>query len=110
MVLCPEPDRDIWPLLGQPNSKADLKRWVLKLVGIVYVALTAVSMSYGFGRHMATLSANSIMQAQKYLIISFVPGILMFALPKFAVVILLAKIRTSSQSCSCPLELFQKYL
>ena len=64
----------------------------------MYIALTAVSTSYGFGKHMATLSDASIRQAQKYLVISFVPGILLFALPKFAVVILLVKIRTSSLS------------
>ncbi len=89
------------PFGDNQSRKADLKRWVYKVVGIVYVALTAVSTSYGLGRHMATLSDASIRQAQKYLVISFVPGILLFALPKFAVVILLFKIRTSSLSRLC---------
>lgn len=59
---------------------------------MVYFAFTAISTSYGFGRHMATLSPDDIRLAMKYLIISFEPGMLLFAVPKFAVVILLVKI------------------
>jgi hypothetical protein len=62
------------------------------MAGIVYFALVAVASSYGFGKHAATLSPGDIQQANKYLIISFEPGILLFSVPKFAVVILLVKI------------------
>lgn len=59
---------------------------------MLYLALTSVSVSYGFGRHMATLPPDNIRRAIKFLIISFEPGILLFSMPKFAVVILLFKI------------------
>lgn len=62
------------------------------VVGIAYFTLTAVATSYGFGRHMAVLPPADVQQAMKYLIISFEPGIVLFSMPKFAVVILLVKI------------------
>lgn len=66
--------------------------WCLQLDGFAYLALMAVSVSYGFGRHTATLPPGNLHPAFKYLLFSFEPGIVLFAAPKFAVVILLVKI------------------
>jgi hypothetical protein len=62
------------------------------MLGISYVVLTAIAVSHGIGRHSATLRPEDISYAVKYLYISFAPGMLSFAVPKFAVVILLIKI------------------
>jgi hypothetical protein len=58
----------------------------------LYVALTAVAVSYGLGRHTDTLAPEDTRRIVYYTAISFMPGIASFALPKFAVVILLAKV------------------
>jgi hypothetical protein len=63
-----------------------------QLLGISYVALAAVSVSYGGGRHIATLDPADVKHAILYTVIAFVPGVSSFTFPKFAVVILLAKI------------------
>lgn len=65
---------------------------VSQLDGFAYLALTAVAVSYGFGRHRATLPTSDLHPAFKYLVLSFEPGIVLFAAPKFAVAILLVKI------------------
>lgn len=58
----------------------------------MYVALAIVAIHYGGGRHAATLEPENLMNAIKYTVISFAPGVLSFTTPKFAVVILLAKL------------------
>lgn len=47
---------------------------------------------YGAGRHTATLSQEDTNKAMYYMVVSFGPGILSFAVPKFAVLILLAAV------------------
>jgi hypothetical protein len=58
----------------------------------LYVALIAVAISYGAGRHIATIPKDDTPKALFYALISSIPGIMSFTLPKFAVVILLVKI------------------
>lgn len=62
------------------------------MLSLSYLALIAVAISYGFGRHTATVDPDDVRRIIYYTAISFMPGIASFALPKFAVVILLAKI------------------
>ena len=62
------------------------------MLSLSYLALIAVTISYGFGRHTATVNPDDIRRIIYYASISFIPGIASFALPKFAVVILLAKV------------------
>jgi hypothetical protein len=63
-----------------------------QLLSVSYVALAAVAIKYGGGRHLATLPPEDIPKAIYYTVVSFVPGVTSFTIPKFAVVILLAKI------------------
>ncbi|KAK4039654.1 hypothetical protein C8A01DRAFT_16397 [Parachaetomium inaequale] len=62
------------------------------LLSISYIVLTAIAVSYGVGRHVTTVPQEDIRHAMHYTIVSFMPGILSFAIPKFAVIILLAKL------------------
>ncbi|KAK1756667.1 hypothetical protein QBC47DRAFT_319740 [Echria macrotheca] len=62
------------------------------LLCICYVALAAVAISYGGGRHVATLEPYQVMNAVYYTVVSFVPGVTSFIIPKFAGVILLARL------------------
>ena len=56
------------------------------------MALTGIAISYGSGRHLATLPPEDTSHAVYYTVVSFVPGVTSFTIPKFAVIILLAKI------------------
>lgn len=51
-----------------------------------------MAISYGAGRHVTTLDPEHVTHAVYYIVVSFVPGVTSFMLPKFAVTILLAKI------------------
>jgi hypothetical protein len=62
------------------------------MIGMTYVALFGVAISYGAGRHAVTLPREKANRAMFWMLVSFVPGILSFVLPKFAVVILLARV------------------
>ncbi|KAM7200357.1 hypothetical protein V8F20_005334 [Naviculisporaceae sp. PSN 640] len=61
-------------------------------LSISYVALGACAISYGGGRHVTTLDPADVSKAVYYIVVSFVPGVTSFMLPKFAVVILLARL------------------
>lgn len=85
------------PPRPQPGALADACLLGSQLLSISYVALAAVAISYGAGRHLATLPPEDASKAIYYIVVSFVPGITSFVLPKFAVVILLAKILQPSR-------------
>lgn len=53
---------------------------------------------YGGGRHIATLEPWQVTNVIKLTVISFVPGVTSFVAPKFAVVILLAKLLMPSRT------------
>ncbi|KAK4184960.1 hypothetical protein QBC35DRAFT_476775 [Podospora australis] len=59
---------------------------------ITYVGLAGAAISHGGGRHLETLTPENAEKALFYIIISFVPGVSSFTIPKVAVVILLAKL------------------
>ncbi|KAM7189103.1 hypothetical protein V8F33_010224 [Rhypophila sp. PSN 637] len=61
-------------------------------LSISYIALAACAISYGGGRHVTTLDPADVTKAVYYTVVSFVPGVTSFMLPKFAVVILLARL------------------
>ncbi|KAL2131694.1 hypothetical protein VTI74DRAFT_4737 [Chaetomium olivicolor] len=56
------------------------------------VVLACVAIAYGAGRHLATLPPEDAHRAIFFIVVSSAPGILSFTLPKFAAIILLAKI------------------
>ena len=58
----------------------------------MYVALSGVAVAHGAGRHVTDVNPADVSKAIYYTVIAFVPGVLSFTVPKFAVVILLAKI------------------
>ncbi|KAL2257016.1 hypothetical protein VTK26DRAFT_773 [Humicola hyalothermophila] len=62
------------------------------VLSISYVGLAAAAIKYGAGRHLDTLPPENVPKAIYYTVVSFVPGVSSFTLPKFAVVILLAKL------------------
>ncbi|KAK4651098.1 hypothetical protein QC762_0089170 [Podospora pseudocomata] len=59
---------------------------------IIYVGLAGATISHGGGRHLDTLSQEDVKKALYYTVISFVPGVSSFTIPKFAVVVLLRKL------------------
>ena len=63
-----------------------------QILSIIYVALAAVAIGYGAGRHITTLSPADTGKAIYYIVIAFVPGVTSFVVPKFAGIILLAKL------------------
>jgi hypothetical protein len=56
------------------------------------VILASRAIAHGGGRHALTLSQEDVSKAIYYTVVSFVPGVSSFTIPKFAVVILLAKV------------------
>ncbi|CAI7584227.1 unnamed protein product [Penicillium manginii] len=62
------------------------------LFGILFSATAAVSVAKGFGKHTANLSTPAAEQALLWNMISFIFGIISFALPKIAVAALLQRI------------------
>lgn len=61
-------------------------------MSIAYVILASRAIAYGGGRHLLTLPQEDVPKAIYYTVVSFVPGVSSFTIPKFAVVILLAKV------------------
>lgn len=57
----------------------------------------AAAVHSGGGRHIATLQPWKISSVIKLTVMSFVPGVTSFVVPKFAVVILLAKLLNPSR-------------
>lgn len=70
---------------------------VLQVLGIIYVALAALAIHYGAGRHAPTLPIDQAMTAVYYIVISFVPGVSSFMFPKFAGIILLSRLLNPSR-------------
>ncbi|WYZ35712.1 hypothetical protein EsH8_X_000359 [Colletotrichum jinshuiense] len=65
--------------------------------GWVNVATVAVAVSYGYGRHADTLSAEEKSGAMLWSIAGYPPGLLSFGIPKLAVVALLTRILNPSK-------------
>jgi hypothetical protein len=59
--------------------------------------MVGASVYYGGGRHMATLEPWQASMVVKLTVISFVPGVLSFVFPKFAVLVLLVKLLNPSR-------------
>ncbi|PKS11181.1 hypothetical protein jhhlp_002942 [Lomentospora prolificans] len=60
-------------------------------VSLLYLALVSAAITLGGEKHVKTLTREQHGNVLFFTIISFVPGVLSFAIPKFAVVILLVK-------------------
>lgn len=58
----------------------------------MYVGLAGVAIQAGGGRHASTLTPQQIQRAIFFTVVSFVPGVASFTIPKFASLILLAKL------------------
>ncbi|KAK3693451.1 hypothetical protein B0T22DRAFT_370054 [Podospora appendiculata] len=63
----------------------------------VCVSLSVEAVRSGVGRHMDTLDVDQMQSALKFTIFGFVPGVMSFALPKFAVVSLLTRLLNPSR-------------
>ena len=59
--------------------------------------MSGAAVHFGGGRHILTLKPEDATQVIKLTVISFVPGVTSFVLPKFGVVILLAKLLSPSR-------------
>ncbi|KAK1756624.1 hypothetical protein QBC47DRAFT_452027 [Echria macrotheca] len=68
------------------------------ILGIIYVALAGVAIHYGAGRHVPAIPVDEVMTAVYYIVISFVPGVSSFMFPKFAGIILLARLLNPSRT------------
>lgn len=61
-------------------------------LSFIYVGLASLAIKNGGGRHAETLSPDEITSAVYYTVISFVPGVSSFIIPKLAVAILLIRL------------------
>ncbi|KAL0935510.1 uncharacterized protein CTRU02_210101 [Colletotrichum truncatum] len=70
---------------------------VSAICGWINVATAAVAVSYGYGRHVDTLSPEQRSGAKLWSIAGYPPGLLSFGIPKLAVVALLTRIMNPSR-------------
>ncbi|KAK0745694.1 hypothetical protein B0T18DRAFT_428801 [Schizothecium vesticola] len=82
------------------SRTVDVGDWLViisMVLGFWYLAMAGAAVHYGGGRHMGSLSPTQATNVIKITVISFVPGVTSFVVPKFAVVILLAKLLNPSR-------------
>lgn len=65
---------------------------VLQIFDLISVVTATISVAYGFGQHTASLETQAVEKALLWTMISFIFGIISFALPKLAVAALLHRI------------------
>jgi len=70
---------------------------LIQVLSIIYVGMGGAAVHYGGGKHAIVLQPENVFKILKYVIISFVPGLSSFMFPKFAVIILLAKLLNPSK-------------
>lgn len=73
-------------------SPADAVFDLTQVFGFVFVITSQISVEYGYGRHTAALEVNRAETALFWNMVSFIFGILSFAIPKLAVAALLHRI------------------
>jgi len=81
-------------------GKVFIDDWIMILsiiLGWVYVGMGAAAVSWGGGKHQEALTMPDFFMIIKLTTISFAPGLSSFMFPKFAVVILLAKLLNPSR-------------
>ncbi|CAG8084887.1 unnamed protein product [Penicillium nalgiovense] len=66
------------------------------IFGLIFVATATVSVAYGYGQHMSNLDPKTVEPALMWNMISFIFGIISFAIPKLAVAALLHRILNPS--------------
>ncbi|OQE25982.1 hypothetical protein PENFLA_c007G07809 [Penicillium flavigenum] len=66
------------------------------IFGLIFVATATVSVTYGYGQHMSNLDPKTVEPALMWNMISFIFGIISFAIPKLAVAALLHRILNPS--------------
>lgn len=69
---------------------------LLQIFGLIFVATATVSVTYGYGQHMSNLDPKTVEPALMWNMISFIFGIISFAIPKLAVAALLHRILNPS--------------
>ncbi|KAI9926120.1 hypothetical protein ASPWEDRAFT_138454 [Aspergillus wentii DTO 134E9] len=62
------------------------------IFGIIYAITTTISVSFGYGQHASTLSPDNVSNSLLWCYISFIFGILSFAIPKLAIAALLNRL------------------
>ncbi|KAK4166984.1 hypothetical protein QBC43DRAFT_11845 [Cladorrhinum sp. PSN259] len=66
-------------------------------LGYIYMSLISVAVGSGAGRHVAALPVTQAERALLFTPIAFIPGILSYTVPKFAVVILIRDLLSPSR-------------
>lgn len=75
----------------------------LQVIGIVNVIVTTIAIHHGFGKHTTTIGTPAAEKANFTIAISWIFGILSFAVPKLAIAALLARILNPSFRMLCAL-------
>ncbi|KAK4164969.1 hypothetical protein QBC43DRAFT_260891 [Cladorrhinum sp. PSN259] len=85
---------------GHIMRKLQADDWIV-IVALIFawacVGSSIAAVSWGNGRHFGALDLEQKQNAVKYTIFGFPPGIMSFALPKFAVVLLLNRLMNPSK-------------
>ncbi|KAJ5614881.1 hypothetical protein N7528_008535 [Penicillium herquei] len=69
--------------------------WLIALAmffGVIFVATSTISVHYGYGQHLTRLSNSNAEKALMWNMISFIFGIVSFAIPKLAIAALLNRL------------------
>ena len=85
----------LYPLPSSHAFYTDIPRF--QTLGYVYMSILTVAVGSGSGRHVATLTIPQAERALLFTSVSFIPGILSFTIPKFAVVILIKDLLSPSR-------------
>lgn len=62
------------------------------MINILFLILVGVAVSHGAGRHVDALDPAETSKSVYFTLVAFVPGVISFTIPKFAVLLLLVKI------------------
>lgn len=66
-------------------------------LGYIYMSILAVAVNSGSGRHIATLTIPQAERALLLTTVSFIPGIMSYIVPKFAVILLIKDLLSPSR-------------
>ena len=73
----------------------------VKVLGLTFCAVATASVHYGYGKHTSALNIKDAEKALFYNTVSFIIGIVSFALPKLAISALLSRLMNPSLLQRC---------
>ena len=90
-------------LIVTMNSRHRNRRLTQRTQICAYLStiFTTIAVDYGNGKHYQILSIHQQEEARRFTLAAFVPGVMCFCLPKFAVVILLTRLLNPSRWHRC---------